>query len=66
MIVETPDGGLRIGALVSNADLAADSRVRRRYPVLSLALLNGASAQLAQPGDHGGQSPAAHALPLFL
>src|SRR4249920_3407971 len=53
-VVETPDGGLRIGALVSNADLAADSRVRRRYPVLSLALLNGASAQLRNQATTAG------------
>ena len=45
-IAETADGGLRIGALVSNTDLAADQRVRQRYPVLALALLNGASGQL--------------------
>ena len=37
---ETPGGGLRIGALVSNADLAANEHVRRRYPMLALALLN--------------------------
>jgi hypothetical protein len=43
---ETPDGGLRIGALVRNSDLAADPRVRQRYGVLSRALLAGASAQL--------------------
>ena len=53
-VVETPDGGLRIGALVSNADLAADSRVRQRYPVLSLALLNGASAQLRNQATTAG------------
>jgi xanthine dehydrogenase YagS FAD-binding subunit len=53
-VVATPDGGLRIGALVSNADLAADSRVRQRYPVLSLALLNGASAQLRNQATTAG------------
>ncbi len=53
-VVETPDGGLRIGALVSNADLAADSRVRQRYPVLSQALLNGASAQLRNQATTAG------------
>jgi hypothetical protein len=42
----TPDGGLRIGALVRNTDLAADERVRRDYGVLSRALLAGASRQL--------------------
>ena len=53
-VVETADGGLSIGALVSNADLAADSRVRRRYPVLSQALLNGASAQLRNQATTAG------------
>ena len=53
-VVETPDGGLSIGALVSNADLAADSRVRRRYPVLAQALLAGASAQLRNQATTAG------------
>jgi xanthine dehydrogenase YagS FAD-binding subunit len=44
-ITDTPDG-LLIGASVRNSDLAADPRVRRRYPVLSQALLAGASGQL--------------------
>ena len=42
---ETDDGGLRIGALVRNTDLAADRRVRRDYAVLSRALLAGASGR---------------------
>ena len=45
-IEDTPEGGLRIGAMVRNSDLAANPRVRRRYGVLSRALLAGASAQL--------------------
>src|SRR5438132_14043401 len=45
-IESTPDGGLRIGALVRNTDLAADQRVRRDYGLLSRALLAGASGQL--------------------
>lgn len=45
-IEELPDGGLRVGAAVRNNDLAADPRVRKRYPVLSQALLAGASGQL--------------------
>src|SRR5438105_1982783 len=53
-IEETPDGGLRIGALVRNSDLAADSRVRQRYGVLSRALLAGASAQLRNKATTGG------------
>src|ERR1700694_3678220 len=41
-IQETAEGGLRVGARVSNSALAADVRVRRRYPVLSQAILAGA------------------------
>jgi xanthine dehydrogenase YagS FAD-binding subunit len=51
---ETADGGLAIGAMVSNAELAADDRVRQRYPMLSLALLNGASAQLRNQATTAG------------
>ena len=51
---ETADGGLRIGALVSNTDLAADQRVRQRYPVLAMALLNGASGQLRNQATAAG------------
>jgi xanthine dehydrogenase YagS FAD-binding subunit len=40
-IEDTPDGGLRIGAMVRNSDLAADRRVRQRYGVVSRALLAG-------------------------
>ncbi|MBO3761121.1 xanthine dehydrogenase family protein subunit M [Ciceribacter sp. L1K22] len=53
-IEETEDGGLRIGALVTNSDLAADMRVRRRWPVLSRALLAGASGQLRNKATTGG------------
>jgi len=49
-----PDGGLRIGAMVRNSDLAADPRVRERYPVLSRALLAGASPQLRNKASTGG------------
>ena len=52
--IEDHEGGLRIGALVSNADLAADARVRRDYPVLSRALLSGASGQLRNMATTGG------------
>src|SRR3954468_9830263 len=45
-IEATPEGGLRIGALVRNTALAADARVRRDYGVLSRALVSGASGQL--------------------
>jgi xanthine dehydrogenase YagS FAD-binding subunit len=53
-IEDTPEGGLRIGAMVRNSDLAADLRVRRRYGVLSRALLSGASAQLRNKATTGG------------
>jgi xanthine dehydrogenase YagS FAD-binding subunit len=49
-----PDGGLRIGALVRNTDLAADRRVRRDYGVLSRALLAGASGQLRNKATTAG------------
>ncbi|WP_126945157.1 xanthine dehydrogenase family protein subunit M [Xanthomonas sp. BRIP62418] len=53
-IEETPDGGLRIGALVRNTGLAADARVRRDYAVLSRALLAGASGQLRNRATTAG------------
>jgi xanthine dehydrogenase YagS FAD-binding subunit len=53
-IEDTPQGGLRIGALVRNADLAADPRVQANYPVLSRALLSGASAQLRNKATTAG------------
>ncbi|MGN8550067.1 xanthine dehydrogenase YagS FAD-binding subunit [Bradyrhizobium elkanii] len=53
-IEETADGGLRIGALVRNTDLAADIRVRRDYGVLSRALLAGASGQLRNKATTAG------------
>ncbi|SDV51380.1 FAD binding domain-containing protein [Chitinasiproducens palmae] len=48
------DGGLSVGALVRNADLANDATVRNDYPVLSLALKSGASAQLRNMATTGG------------
>lgn len=53
-IEPTGDGGLRIGALVRNTDLAADERVRRDYAVLSRALLSGASGQLRNMATTAG------------
>jgi xanthine dehydrogenase YagS FAD-binding subunit len=50
----TPEGGLRIGALVRNSDLAADPRVRKDYAVLSKALLAGASGQLRNKATTAG------------
>jgi len=53
-IEPTTEGGLRIGALVRNTDLAADARVRRDYGVLSRALLAGASGQLRNKATTAG------------
>jgi xanthine dehydrogenase YagS FAD-binding subunit len=53
-IDNTPDGGLRIGALVRNTALAADARVRRDYGLLSRALLAGASGQLRNKATTAG------------
>jgi len=53
-IEPTPAGGLRVGALVRNTDLAADARVRRDYAVLSRALLAGASGQLRNKATTAG------------
>ena len=53
-MAKTDEGGLRIGALVRNTDLAADRRVRRDYPVLSRALLSGASGQLRNRATTAG------------
>jgi xanthine dehydrogenase YagS FAD-binding subunit len=52
--IEEQDGGLLIGALVPNSDLAADPRVIARYPALSRALLAGASGQLRNKATTGG------------
>jgi xanthine dehydrogenase YagS FAD-binding subunit len=53
-VEELPDGRVRIGAAVPNSDLAADRTIRRRYPVLSEALLSGASGQLRNLATVGG------------
>jgi xanthine dehydrogenase YagS FAD-binding subunit len=53
-IESTPEGGLRIGALVRNTDLAADPRVRRDYGLLARALLAGASGQLRNKATTAG------------
>ena len=53
-IETTGEGGLRIGALVRNTDLAADARVRRDYGVLARALLAGASGQLRNKATTAG------------
>ncbi|UKY54061.1 FAD binding domain-containing protein [Streptomyces inhibens] len=53
-IETTDDGGLRIGATVTNSDLAAHPEVRRRYPALAQAVLAGASGQLRNMATVGG------------
>jgi xanthine dehydrogenase YagS FAD-binding subunit len=53
-IEELPDGGLRIGAQAANSDVAANPLVRAHYPVLSQALVSGASGQLRNKASIGG------------
>ena len=53
-ITETDDGGLSIGALVTNSDCAADPRIRKDHEVLSRAILAGASGQLRNKATTGG------------
>ncbi|HEY8004275.1 MAG TPA: xanthine dehydrogenase family protein subunit M [Phenylobacterium sp.] len=53
-IEDTADGGLRIGAMASNSHVAADARVRARYPVLTQAIVAGGSGQLRNKATTGG------------
>lgn len=53
-VEQLSDGSVRIGAAVRNSDLAADRTIRARYPVLSQALLSGASGQLRNMATTGG------------
>jgi xanthine dehydrogenase YagS FAD-binding subunit len=53
-IAPTADGGVRIGALVTNTDLATDTRIRRDYGVLSRAIVAGASGQLRNKATTAG------------
>jgi xanthine dehydrogenase YagS FAD-binding subunit len=53
-IEETPDGGLRIGALVANSDLAYHALIEQRYPLLGSAILAGASQQSRNMASTGG------------
>ncbi|GAA0918002.1 xanthine dehydrogenase family protein subunit M [Nonomuraea longicatena] len=53
-VEELPDGGLRVGALVRNSGLAAHPLIRSRYPMVSQALLSGASPQLRNMATVGG------------
>ncbi len=52
--IEEIDGGLRLGALCTNAETAYHETVEKKYPMLSLAILNGASAQLRNAATNGG------------
>lgn len=52
--IEDTDGGLRIGGAVSNSRVAADARVRERYPVLARAIVSGASGQLRNKATTAG------------
>src|SRR5438309_1802695 len=53
-IEELPDGGVRVGAMVRNSDMAHHELIRSRYPVLSQAILAGASAQVRNMATTGG------------
>jgi xanthine dehydrogenase YagS FAD-binding subunit len=53
-VEDLADGGLRVGAAVTNSELAADQRVRERYTVLAQALLSGATGQLRNTATTGG------------
>jgi xanthine dehydrogenase YagS FAD-binding subunit len=53
-VEETPEGGVRIGALVPNSDLAYHPLIEQRYPMLSSAILAGASTQLRNMASTGG------------
>ena len=53
-IEESEDGGLRLGALARNADTAYHPLVRSRYPLLSAAILAGASPQIRNMATNGG------------
>ena len=65
-IEETLDGGLLIGALVPNSDLAYHPLIEHRYPLLASAILAGASQQLRNMASTGGNLAATHALLLLL
>src|SRR5579883_2317961 len=53
-VEQTPAGGVRIGALVPNSDLAYHPLIEQRYPLLASAILAGASAQLRNMASAGG------------
>jgi xanthine dehydrogenase YagS FAD-binding subunit len=53
-VEDLPDGGIQIGAQAANSEVAADPRIRARYPVLAEAVLSGASGQLRNKASIGG------------
>ncbi|MDF7815876.1 xanthine dehydrogenase family protein subunit M [Hymenobacter sp. YC55] len=53
-VEDTPEGGLRLGALATNANTAYHPEVEKRYPLLSQAILSGATAQLRNMATNGG------------
>ncbi len=55
-IEENQQGGVRLGALVTNADTAYHDQIEKRYPLLAQAILAGASAQLRNMATNGGNS----------
>lgn len=64
-ITATASGGLRIGAMVRNTDLAADTRIRRDYPVLTRAILAGASGQIRNKATTAGNLLQRNRCPYF-
>ena len=65
-VEDTSGGGLRIGAIVPNSDLAYHPLIEKRYPILSSAILAGASAAAPQHGVDRRQPAATDPLLLFL
>jgi xanthine dehydrogenase YagS FAD-binding subunit len=61
-----PDGGLRLGALARNAETANDALVRKQYPLLSRAILSGASPQLRNLATNGGNLMQRTRCPYFM
>jgi xanthine dehydrogenase YagS FAD-binding subunit len=64
-IEETADGGLRIGALVTNTDLATDERIKRDYAVISRAIVSGATGQLRNKASTAGNLLQRNRCPYF-
>jgi xanthine dehydrogenase YagS FAD-binding subunit len=64
-IEETPDGGMRIGALVTNTQLASHPRIKRDYGVLSRAIVAGATGQLRNKATTGGNLLQRNRCPYF-